>query len=250
MKKKMLFIILFLIFSLLLVACKKKVELDLFKDITVEFSGMSPNGSVKIKNTSDNDFISSVKYTPNKSIELSNGDTIVITAEYSEEDAQNMGYIIKKKTKKYKVSGLSKYIDEPDEISKEEMSILLKKAQSLVNDKNEKIKKSVVDGGTVTIDETKLDKKILLCKKADAHDTLGLLRQNKVLFVFKTHVDIKSALLNINKDVYYSCEVEDIIINFDRTYDVDLSKMQLKENDSYYTITGNIASVYDIKEIE
>jgi hypothetical protein len=84
-------------------------EIDVFKDIKVSYSGISPEGNVSIINNSSDSFISKISYTPSKE-KVSNGDKITITADYDTEESVKQRLLIKNESKEYTVSGLPEYI--------------------------------------------------------------------------------------------------------------------------------------------
>lgn len=86
-------------------------EIEAFKDIKVDITGMSPNLSVSIVNNSTDELLKTVEYKPSKSTGVANGETITITAVRWDEELFNEKKVTLKETKKeYKVEGQSAYI--------------------------------------------------------------------------------------------------------------------------------------------
>ncbi len=84
-------------------------EIDVFKDLKVSYSGVSPEGNVSLINNSSDPFVSEILYTSSKE-KVSNGDKITITATYDREESVKQRVLIKTKSKEYTVSGLPEYI--------------------------------------------------------------------------------------------------------------------------------------------
>lgn len=97
---------------------KDATELDAFKDIKVEFSGMSPNLSVSITNNSEDEFLKTVEYKASKTSGIANGETITVTAiRWDEELADEKSVTLKETKKEYTVNGQSAYIFSKSEIT-------------------------------------------------------------------------------------------------------------------------------------
>src|SRR5574344_1293945 len=85
-------------------------EVDVFKDITVKFSGTSPAGKAQIVNNSTDKFVKEIYFSLDKSSDLSNGDTVTITADVSSYEEENYGCVAKTTEKTFKVEGLDEYM--------------------------------------------------------------------------------------------------------------------------------------------
>lgn len=97
---------------------KDAKELDAFKDIKIDLTGMSPNINVSISNNSEDEFLKTVRYKASKTSGIANGETIIITAvEWDEELFYENGVALKETTMEYKVEGQSAYIFNKSEIT-------------------------------------------------------------------------------------------------------------------------------------
>lgn len=115
-------------------------EVDAFKDIKVNFSGMSPNINVTISNNSEDECLKTVQYKASKTSGIANGETITITAVKWDEELFTEKAVTLKETKmEYKVEGQAAYIFNKSEISNdvktELKSIFISKATSNANEK-------------------------------------------------------------------------------------------------------------------
>ena len=94
------------------------VVLDLTKDISVTFEGMSPDGTAMIEYTGDNEFVKNhVSYSYDGQVK--NGETITVSASYPENALENQGFIIDENTisKEFTVSGLDEYLASEADLS-------------------------------------------------------------------------------------------------------------------------------------
>ncbi len=93
-------------------------EIEAFKDIKVEVTGMSPNLSISVVNNSTDEFLKTIEYKPSKATGVANGETITITAVKWDEELFNEKKVTLKETKmEYKVEGQSAYIFNISEIT-------------------------------------------------------------------------------------------------------------------------------------
>lgn len=107
-------------------------EVDLFKDISLEYEGVAPEAKVKICNASDDAFLKTVDYTADNRENLSNGDTITVTASYNEDTAAQNEYIVKETKKSYTVSGVDEYLKEYNQIDDKTLEKLKKQSTDLI----------------------------------------------------------------------------------------------------------------------
>ncbi len=112
-----------------------QIEVDLFKELEVMFTGFSPNVVATIENKSQNEFLKTVKFTADKTENLAFGDEIVVTANYSEELAETLGYVPLSNTKKYKVQDVAYYPYSYSELPTELVRTLTTLSYSQVNDR-------------------------------------------------------------------------------------------------------------------
>ncbi|MDO5520344.1 MAG: hypothetical protein Q4G58_07630, partial [bacterium] len=95
---------------------------DVFKDITISYSGASPRLSLTIDKSSGDSFVKDkVSFELSKKDGVSVDDTITVTAKFDEDDAKSAGYQIDTTTKTVKVSNVPTYMS----------SITAKQANSL-----------------------------------------------------------------------------------------------------------------------
>lgn len=112
-----------------------------FDNLKVTFTGISGDGEVLIDKSDCHEFVKDEVYFQkgDNNGELKNGDTLTITASYSEYDATRSKIVITETSKEYKVSGLTSY---PDNISECDLSELNSEMDRLETEQiNEHLKK-------------------------------------------------------------------------------------------------------------
>ncbi|MDO4720115.1 MAG: hypothetical protein Q4A78_05590 [Peptostreptococcaceae bacterium] len=106
--------------------------INVFEDVEVLFSGVSPNGRAEVYNNSKDDFIRSIHFTAEPSENLKVGDTVTVTANYNESTANDAMYIIDSSSKDYIVEGLDEYLHSAVQIDKETKETIVKEAQDII----------------------------------------------------------------------------------------------------------------------
>ncbi len=94
-----------------------KTEVSPFDGLSVTFSGVSPYGSVQIDKSNCLQYVKDNVTFTCSSYDLSNGDKIIVTAEFNSEIAERNGYIFTETEKRYTVVGLSKYASSLSSVS-------------------------------------------------------------------------------------------------------------------------------------
>lgn len=111
---------------------EKAKEYDVFDDLKVTFTGVSPDGTVEL------DFANvelELGYDIEPETKLKNGDKVTVTlthidnADYVEEYCMKQGYALAELTHEYTVEGLDSYIGNMSEISEESMNEMKAKAE-------------------------------------------------------------------------------------------------------------------------
>lgn len=88
------------------------VELDLFADLEITYTGCEPYAKVTVTSKSDNEFIKDyVSYYVSNGKNLSEGDTFTVSASYSSYTAEQYGYIINSDTKEYTATNLPEPVE-------------------------------------------------------------------------------------------------------------------------------------------
>lgn len=109
---------------------------DPFEGISVTFEGLDGNGDAEITGSATDPAAQEFRYSLDKSYDLSNGDTVTVTAYMSVDDpieyCQTMyGKIPGTQTKTYTVSGLMQYVSTLSEISADALAQMQAQAQDV-----------------------------------------------------------------------------------------------------------------------
>lgn len=107
--------------------------IDLFQDISLEYSGISPNANVTVCNTSKDSYVSGINFTVEKSYEIANGDEIRVTADVNTADAEEKGYIIEEKEKVFTAEGIDEYAAEYAQIDEATLEKIKTQAADLID---------------------------------------------------------------------------------------------------------------------
>lgn len=87
-----------------------KVEMSPFEGLSVKFNGVAPYGSVQLDKSNCIQYIIDNVTFYCDNYDLSNGDKVVVRAEFNKEIAERNGFVFTEDVKKYTVVGLSKYV--------------------------------------------------------------------------------------------------------------------------------------------
>lgn len=108
--------------------------LDLFADLTVEYSGTSPYAKLSLRDDSDEEFINYyVRYEADKRENLKNGDVITVTASVNEDYAADYGYTIGETTKQYTVADLDEYVGSYSDITEDILDKMESQAEDAID---------------------------------------------------------------------------------------------------------------------
>lgn len=226
---------------------KELKAVDAFKDIEVEYEGVSPFLYMNVESTSDIDFLDDAYYSvegPNDNIAI--GDEVEITVDYSEYDAEEEGYTVKETTSKMKVEGdeIDVYVEKVEDISEDAMAVLIDEAKQQIQDEffdsvysysgmmSELFGLSYSwDFDSATISRTSADgtgykvDKVAVYVAEDAEDyTYSQDRYNKVTIFMESQ--IQDSVCTTPVTVYFSVDINGVVNCADGTleyddYDVD-----------------------------
>lgn len=188
-----------------------KTEIDAFDDIQIEFTGENGHGYADVQaGNIDYDmmdsnvamFVNSLYYDVENNGELSNGDKVKVTVQYSEMTADGLGIKIKDESKEFEVSGLvEKYASAAD-------------IDSDIYDKAYKAATDELEARAYGDEQNKFYKAYYVTEE-NGDGTYG---DNKLVFVFQqTYEEYDFAS---NKDVDKTRYVA-MYTNFDSGYDED-----------------------------
>ncbi len=104
-----------------------KQEMSPFEGLSVKFSGIAPYGTVQLDKSNCIQYIIDNVTFYCDDYDLSNGDKVVVRAEFNSEMAERSGYIFTEDVKKYTVVGLSKYVKTMAGVSYGEVTAVMRR---------------------------------------------------------------------------------------------------------------------------
>lgn len=199
---------------------------DIFADITVEFSGISPDGRAEVVNNSKADEIRNLNFELDKDSDLKNGDTVTVTiygdeSEISAKLAGAKGYVPEAFTKEYTVEGLDHYIASIDELSDADKQ----KIAAQTEDQLTSITASWVDGAW--IDSMSYMGSYLLTPKEGSG--------NRLIYVYTVYAKYDADGITGELTYYYPMEYNNIVMKADGTS--GLNVMDYEPSDNSFTKT-------------
>ena len=104
-----------------------KLETSPFEGLNVKFSGVAPYGSVQLDKSNCIQYVIDNVTFHCDNYDLSNGDKVVVYADFNSEIAERNGYVFTEEVKKYTVVGLSKYVKTMSDVSYDETTAKMRK---------------------------------------------------------------------------------------------------------------------------
>lgn len=197
----------------------KLATFDAFSDLTVEFSGIAPNGTANINYTgSDLDYFD---FSCDKTTELSNGDVVKVTIDESKIEAivDRLGKIPETNEKEFTVEGLDSYLLKVDEIDSDSLEKMQKQAEDVFN---ALAAKNWGDGEELQT-LTYVGNYLLTIKESDSWND-----NNMLYLVYKAQV--RNFFSNSDKsydqvnDIYWFISYSDLKVDSDGNTIVDVSE--------------------------
>ncbi len=220
---------------------KEAASVDLFKDLKIEYEGVSPDLDVYIDTKSNNDFLKyAVTYkfrkedsdeTDETSYSLSgikNGDKIVVRAEYDDEDLSYYGYSVDKdaeKTYTFTVKDQAEYVTDTkqlsDAVQESLKEIALKEIKSEADNNDYDVASTYSadysDAGNYSYGFTHADPEYQTMYLATnkEHDDYSLSSEYNIVYVvYKvTYTDTTTSK---TYDLYLTTEIDDVVVKDDK----------------------------------
>ena len=226
-------------------------EKELFKDLSVTFKGIAPNGTAVIENKSNDKDIKDVSFRIKTNDEdnyheggLKNGDKIIIEAKPNEFNSIE-GVVIKEASKEYTVEGLDEYLTKFDDLDADSKTKISNRANELINANIAGGKGGRIIGlslyGTTASNITLQDSYFLVLKEGIELPYNRVYSQ--VLVTYKFDVTSSSEVF---KDVYIGVAFNNILKRSDGTFEIDINDAKLydgyKTFDEYYNEYGTKVS--------
>lgn len=220
-------------------------KIDAFADVNVHFSGSAPFGTASVENNSGSDFLQQVSFQLDKTENLSNGDTVTVTAVYDDYLTETYGCIPESDTKTYTVEGLDSYMTSfdglPDGALDEVHTDSRDRVESLIANK-EQICGAFIDWSTDTPDTYQVDTQnlklytsyLLVSKGAD----FGAKYSNRYIAVYHTTGSMSKKSWfgdSYNGDMYIAVDYKDLKFDESGNLIVNLTDAEY----TYFTTADN-----------
>ncbi len=216
---------------------------DAFDDLSVEFTGVGPDGRVEY--TYDGDILDTSYFYCDEQTGLSNGDkvTIYLYNDDPEYYAENFGKIPAETEKEYKVEGLGKYATKVSDVDDDTLEDAKKEAESIVKDSCS----SFGSDETLTAVTYVGDYLEVIKDKKDSYSN-----KNTFGMVYKIDVQIQPENCDPTPfTYYYDVRYSNIVVNEDKSCNIDFDNYEKTWNSvskqidnpnsfwgSYYSYTG------------
>jgi len=186
---------------------KSPKKVDPFESISVSFEGTSPNARIEIANKSKDDYLQGLSFECSKEEEIKKGDVITVKINQKPKNALERGYIFSESSKEYKCEKIDEYLIDLTTIQEQQ----LLKLQKETTDKIEAFFARNIE--YLSYDNLKYAGAYLLNQKNNSSN-------NKLYILYSLTVTSKET----GKDytfapttIYYTCEINDIILKADGT---------------------------------
>lgn len=228
----------------------RTIRIDVMKDIDLIYVGENGNATVSAVNTAEDLnkrtrlFLDSITYTIEPNENLSNGDTIHVTAQYNEAIASQYHFQAVNVEKDFVVESLNYRYETLEDIDRDYLEKIIEETQNYVEDSKNQIWKlnSLSEKATFTSSEV-LYKAFMKSDKMDVSD--------RVLVVYKLIYTVQEE----ERIIYYTVTVPDINDGNVVSSDIFGEKAYLRENElaeeSIETYVQRIyGSQFDIQQIQ
>lgn len=209
---------------------KEVEEIDLFEGVEVKFEGFAPYVKATLSTQNANNVVS-VNYTIDKNQNLTVGDTVVVTAEFDEENLLQQGYMAMGNTKEYVLSECDRYVMELADIPQETVNKMNKQFEDAIH---AHVANNWEDKDS--LESIEFIGAYLLTEK----EGVGSSTKNVYCGVYRLNVD------NGEKFSYYSyCQFKNIIILKDGTCSLDLSQYKMPSGSAFFGSVSGEAFIKD-----
>ena len=186
-------------------------KFDAFSDMTVEFTGIAPNGKASINYLGSE--LNYYDFDCDKTNGLSNGDTVKVTIDENKIEyfAENLGKIPEELEKEFKVEGLESFVTRISEVDDEAMKAMQQQAEDVYN---ANVAKNWGEGESLE-SLTCIGEYLLSAKNSDTWGS-----NNHLILVYKaqvrnTYSNDKGASYNKVNDVYWYIRFSDLMVGSD-----------------------------------
>lgn len=213
-------------------------ELDPFADISLEFSGTSPNVSVSLNNNSSNETVQALNFDISPNSNIKKGDTVTVNVENDETSLlENYGCKLTSTSKEFTCDNVDEYISTLSDLDKETLSSMQSQSSDVIN--------SYFANNKAYIAKSNLKYAgcyFLYRKKTDSWSS-----QNIIYVIYRANVKSKNKSFK-NKVVYFPIKFDNIIKYADGSEYVDLDSTSIEGTTNLSTGWWSHVSGYTSKK--
>lgn len=238
---------------------KEAEEIDIFADMEITYSGIAPEGTVKIEAEDFN----VIRFIVTPDSHLRNGDTITVTAEADWEKFEEKGYIVTNREKTFTVEGLDAYIWEYSQFGEDILTEMDSAARELISERlsEDYTYKTLMHPNEWLIGETLIVNEIsgveqelswLLCMKDEAYDGWNWGAAKNQIYILYA-VTAKDNLNPDGKTTYFAVYFSDMIMRNTGEIEVNISEPKIYASydsveDAYADIVTYNSNNYNCEE--
>ena len=237
---------------------QKGTAISLFDNVDVMFAGISPEATVNISNNWENEYLSGLTFTADKTEGIKFGDTVNVTCNATYEDIARHGYLAEKLEQSYDADKLPSFATNVSQVDSKVIEQVKKEVlETIVSETSvntfHMLYKATKDVSFLyhVNNETCMDSKVtgvyFLSGNGQQTDA------NNYIYVFA------SAVISDSEDsrtVYFAFSYSNTYLNVDGTFDMnhDNENKRYICSDNYETLyeecVGNKSSSYSVNEIK
>ena len=218
-------------------------NIDAFADISVQFSGISPQGEAEIINNSSDDACMQFDYSLDQNSGLSNGDTVTVTiSDYDLEGiAERTGKTPEEMSKSFTVEGLQEYVTKLDQINDTARKSMQKEAEDYIRAYSARYYSS-----ECSLTSLEYVGSYLRVAKPGAN-TNG--DANRYALVYKLNCRVDRDGIT-DHPYYYYVTFANLALQSDGSIDVDLTDMRTTSESHYFDANGHNYYVYGFENLQ
>lgn len=218
-------------------------NIDAFADISVQFSGIAPQGEAEIINNSSDDACMQFDYSLDQNSGLSNGDTVTVTiSDYDLEGiAERTGKTPEEMSKSFTVEGLQEYVTKLDQINDTARKSMQKEAEDYIRAYSARYYSS-----ECSLTSLEYVGSYLRVAKPGAN-TNG--DANRYALVYKLNCRVDRDGIT-DHPYYYYVTFANLALQSDGSIDVDLTDMRTTSESHYFDANGHSYYVYGFENLQ
>ncbi len=232
-------------------------KIDLFEKIQLMVSGISPECYATIANQWEG-YLANLSFSISKQSHISEGETITVTCDASDEELMANGYIVDNRSKEYKIGSLSSYVSDIQQIDMTQIKALVEENKDIIVRETEDLTfrmlyKATEDSSllfqynTETVNSVEYVKTTFLNKKEGSNSTT----RNYLYVYYKANITNGT----MTKDVYFAFEYSDMMCDSSGRFMINKTSPETRYvcatvyDDVYFRTSLGKEGSYEITEL-